>query len=412
MKKKKLMVLGASVPNSYALHEISKLDNVQLIILDGNPNSAGKGITQHFECVDISRCADVLEAAKRHKIDGIFSINEYGIRSAAYVSDILGLKGICMATANAVLDKGTMREVWQAAGIPQPEFRIILHKNEINDFAGKVGYPIVIKPVDSGGGGRGVFVIQSAKSVSQGFKVASQFLQRNNRMIIEKFVDGVETSVEVVRFKDEVHLIAFSVKIKAPYSSRVATDISYPGNFSQEVVGKIRAISDKIMRALGIKEGIGHIEYIVTNDGSVFVVELGARAGGGHTFHPIASHVSGMNYPEWIARFYLEEADIPKIESYRSACYSFFYTETPGILAEVTGLELSRSLPQVHSVECWRKPGDHVSVLDNSMARVGCIVTLANTREEALSAAYSAKDKIHLNVKPDECACRKLRKIQ
>ncbi|MBN1183780.1 MAG: ATP-grasp domain-containing protein [Bacteroidales bacterium] len=412
MEKKKLIILGASIANKNFLLEVSKMEHVRLIILDGNPKSIGKEITPDFVCVDITKSADVLEIANKYKIDGIFSINEYGIKSAAYVSDFLGLKGISMATANAVIDKGTMREAWQAAGISQPDFRVILHKNEIYDFAEKVGYPLVIKPVDSGGGGRGVFVIHSPETVSQGFKTASQYLQRNNRMIIEKFINGIETSVEVVRFKERTHLIAFSDKVMAPYSSRVAIDISYPGKFSPEIVKKIGDISDKIMRALGIQEGIGHIEYIVTEDGSVIVLEMGARAGGGHTSHPIASHVSGMNYPQWIARFYLGEADTPQIEFYRGACYSFFYSEIPGILTGVTGVEVASNLSCVHSVESWIKPGEYVSILNSSMARVGCIVTLAKTREEALSVASDAKSKIYLHVTPDKRVRGELQNIQ
>ncbi len=400
MMKKKLMVLGASITNKCSLLEISKMRDVDLIILDGDPNSIGKNIAQHFEYVDIRQSDEVLKMAKKYHIDGIFSINDHGMRAAAYVADNLNLKGMSMATANAVLDKGTMREVWKAAGIQQPAFQIILKENEIEEFGRSCGYPIVIKPVDCGGGGRGVRVIHTPDDIPQSYSFASRFLQWNPRLIIEEFIDGIETSVEVIRFDGVTHLLAFSDKVKAPYSSRVATEISYPGFFSSDVVEDIRGSSDKIMRALGLHEGVGHIEFIVTKDKKVVVLEIGARAGGGHTFHPIASHVSGLNYPQWLSKFYLGEAEPPKVNSHKGACYAFFHADASGTLRDIDGLDKAREIPNIHSVDIWKQPVSHVSILENSMERLGCIVALAETRDDANRAALQARQEIRLHVTP------------
>lgn len=59
-----------------------------------------------------------------------------------------------MATAHAALDKGAMREVWKAYGVSQPDFLVITRFDEIAPFASGAGFPLVIKPVDCGGGGR------------------------------------------------------------------------------------------------------------------------------------------------------------------------------------------------------------------------------------------------------------------
>jgi len=395
------MVLGASITNRYSLLEIAKLSDVELIVLDGNINSIGKEITPFFECVDITNSQAVLAAAKKLKIDGIFSINDHGMRAAVYVADNLNLKGMSMATANAVLDKGTMREVWKVAGIEQPAFQIILKEDEIEDFGRSIGYPLVIKPVDCGGGGRGVMVINSSADIPQAYSFASRFLHRNPRLIIEEFIDGIESSVEVIRFGGVTHIVAFSDKVKAPYSSRVATEISYPGFFSKTVVEKIRCNADRIMRSLGLHEGVGHIEFIVTKDEQVFVLEIGARAGGGHTFHPIASYVSGLNYPQWLSKFYLGAAEPPKIKTYKGACYAFYHADASGTLRDIAGLDKAREIPNIHCVEVWKQPGSHVSILENSMERLGCIVALAETRDDANRAALQARQQIELHITPD-----------
>ena len=306
-----------------------------------------------------------------------------------------------MATANAVLDKGTMREVWKVAGIEQPAFQIILKEDEIEDFGRSIGYPLVIKPVDCGGGGRGVMVINSSADIPQAYSFASRFLHRNPRLIIEEFIDGIESSVEVIRFGGVTHIVAFSDKVKAPYSSRVATEISYPGFFSKTVVEKIRCNADRIMRSLGLHEGVGHIEFIVTKDEQAFVLEIGARAGGGHTLHPIASYVSGLNYPQWLSKFYLGAAEPPKIKTYKGACYAFYHADASGTLRDIAGLDKAREIPNIHCVEVWKQPGSHVSILENSMERLGCIVALAETRDDANRAALQARQQIELHITPD-----------
>lgn len=44
MKTKRLVVLRASIANSYSLLEIAKLTDIELIILDGNSQSIGSDI--------------------------------------------------------------------------------------------------------------------------------------------------------------------------------------------------------------------------------------------------------------------------------------------------------------------------------------------------------------------------------
>jgi biotin carboxylase len=397
-KPKRLLVLGASNANKFSLMEIAKLPGVKLVVADGNPESVGKSIAHEFEAINITDGNKVLQIAQKHSVNGIYAMNDHALRPAAFASSKMGFKGMPMATAHCALDKGAMREVWKSYGVPQPDFRVITSIQEINEFAKRVGFPLVIKPVDSGGGGRGVLVIENEEQIPYGFQVASGFLQRNNRMIIEEFVEGIETSVEAVIFKGETYLVAFSDKYKPPLQSRVATKINYPGKFPQNVIEKMREISGDALTAIGINEGIGHIEYIVGEDNTVKILEVNARAGGGHTFHPIASHVSGMNYPQWIAEYLLDEADTPDIMPYKGACYYFFYSEKAGTLKNVSGFEQAREIPGVFSIEIWKNIGDKVNILSNSMERTGCIITLCDDRENALMVAEKAASLIKVEI--------------
>ncbi len=382
------MILGASRANVLALEEFAKLRDTECIVLDGSPDSAAKSMFSDFQVTDITDPRAVLSVAEHYRIDGIYSMNDHALRSASVVSTHLRLRGLSPAAAHAALDKGTMREVWRSAGIRQPEFKIIFSMAEIEPFGAAVGYPIVIKPVDCGGGGRGVYVMNSEQEIEAGYRYASQFLKRNNRMIVEKFIDGIESSIEYFSYAGRSCMIAYSDKYKPPLNSRVATKICYPGHFAESIIAKMEAVCRDATQALGIGEGVAHIECIVDPSGEVFMVELGARVGGGHTFHPIASHVGGLNYPKLIADYYCgRDVSVPLIDAYKGAAYFFTYSERAGTLREVQNLHKAMSVENIALVELWKKPGDSVDTLVDSMARTGCIVALGPDRDKAVYAA-------------------------
>lgn len=395
------MILGASNANRMALQEFAGLQTIECIVLDGNPDSIAQSLFQNFHPVDITDPAKVLSLAERFKIDGIYAMNDHALRSASVVSTKLGLKGVNPASANAALDKGTMRDVWKSAGILQPEFNIIKQKEEIKAFCELTDFPVVIKPVDCGGGGRGVYVIRNESEIDTGFRYASGFLNRNTRMIVEKFIEGTETSVEFFSCDGKAHLIAYSDKYKPPFNSRVATKICYPGLFKSSTVEKIRLACKEATAALGIAEGVTHIECIVDPSDEVYLIELGARVGGGHTFHPIASHVSGISYPRLIADYFCgQEISDLTISEYKGAAYYFTYADKPGILRSADGLEKARAVDGIAVVELWKHPGDPVGTLDDSMARTGCIVALDRNRSSAAEAAEKALKELHFFIDP------------
>jgi biotin carboxylase len=396
---KRFMVLGGSPANEQTLRAMAAVPGIELVVLDKDPDSVARGIAHAFEAVDIKDAKAVLNAAEQHGARGIYAMNDHAMRAAAYTADKLGLPGINPETVHATLDKGAMREAWKASGVIQPTYAVCTSKDEIAHFARTTGYPIVLKPTDCGGGGRGVTIVRDSEGLDAGFQFASRFLTYSDRIIAEAYIEGTECTVEVVRHGGRLRVIAIGDKYKPNLLSRVATKIAYPGQFTPGVTARIRDACDRALLALGIEEGIGHMECIVKEDGSVWMLEMGARAGGGHTFCPIASHVAGFNYPEWVMQFWMGDGGaVPTLES-RGAAYYFLYSESPGPIEEIRGIDACRDAPRIVEASMWRKPGDTVSCLENSLDRLGCVVALADNRDEAVEAAEAAIQKIKIVVR-------------
>lgn len=380
---KTILALGAGRLNLPAARAMSSVARV--IAVDRQP----------FECIDEPGFKTValdfadhdalLNFAKRESVDGVYPFSDHAIRPAATLTAALGLAGLQGEAAENFLDKARMRNIWSCMGLSQPEFVIVQELSLALKAARKIGYPVIVKPASSGGGGRGVFRVDSDSELEEYYPQAVQFNRYSNQVLIEKFIVGVESSLELVFIEGQATLLAISTKVKPESKSQVATEIVYPGELSSELVNLIFKLCADAARALGIVSGVTHFEVISTPDGIPFLVEVGGRVGGGHTFHPIASHVSGVSYPELVAYLYLGQfeqahAMLSGGVFARGAVYSFPVTDVAGQILNIGFSEVTAS----SLTELWKQPGELIAGMSNSMDRLGCVVGLAETREEAL----------------------------
>jgi len=375
-----VLILGASRSNFDTIQEFNSQNDFNIIAIDRNVEhlqylSNKIGVKTYN--IDFSiDCDNVLKVAAEEKVVGIYSLNDHGLRTAAYVSNRMQLHGISMASAHASLDKGVMREVWRQAGVPQPIFSIIKHVDELRIFIEQYSYPVVIKPSDCGGGGRGVYVITEESDIDYGFNFAQMVESNSDRLIVEQYIEGIETSVEVLHIENELHVVAYSEKIKPNVKTRVAEHIYYPGRFSNVVINKIKESSKLIMSSLGLNNWMGHIEFIINND-IAYAIELGARVGGGHTFHPISTHIIGQSYPQIILSLITGRVcQVQNIENQKSACYSFFVTGKRGVFKEID-IDIPKLNEQVYiSHQLWKNKGEYIDGISSSMQRLGGIISL------------------------------------
>lgn len=380
---KTLLLLGAGRLNLPAARAMSRVARV--IAVDSKPFEAIDEPGFKTVALDFSDQAALLRFAKSELIDGVYPFSDHGIRPAAMLTAALDLVGLQGEVAENFLDKSRMRELWRRNRLSQPEFAIVQDLQPALQAANRIGYPVIIKPASSGGGGRGVFRVDSDEALSQYYPQAVEQNRYSDRILIEKFVAGVESSLELIVVEGQATLLAISTKVKPESASQVATEIVYPGELSDVVVDRIRDLCTRAAHALGIVSGVTHFEVITTAEGIPYLVEVGGRVGGGHTFHPIASHVSGINYPELLACLFLRRFDEVRQRlshgvGTRGAVYAFPVTERSGTIASIGFKESGVGVV----AELWKQPGDAIAGMSSSMDRLGCVVSLAETRDAAV----------------------------
>jgi len=394
---KKVILLGAGL---YYVQTIRELVDAgfYIIALDRDNDALGKKFAHEFYPIDIVDENAVLELAKIREVDGVMNVNEFGSRTACYVSQQLGLPGHSKETVEATNDKGLMRDLWKMDSLSMPNYYVFSSKEELNVAIKKIGFPCVLKPTDSGGSGRGVSILRDNADKDWAYDFAKQFA-RNGRLILEEFIEGTELTIETFSINEKVNILAISDKIKPEIKTRVATSLNYPAKISEEVKKVVEELVSKAILSLGVKDGICHTEVIVNMEGIPYLVETGARGGGGHIFHTIIKNVSGINAPVIQAKWLV--GDVVSIDNIMSngCCYRFF-NPPKGILKAVQNFDEASKVAGVLDIGIVKKSGELVGDLQNSLQRAGFVVTNGKTREEAIAIADSVESMIRFIVEP------------
>jgi biotin carboxylase len=393
---KALLVLGGGTYSVRAIEAVRDA-GYRTVVVDRDAGAPGLAVADLGRAIDIVDADAVLALAREERIDGVLPLNDFGVPTAAHVASVLGLPGLTPRSAELSCDKGLMREQWERDGLANPEFRVVVSEAEARAACAEIGLPVVVKPADSGGGGRGVSVVREEDELAWAYDFAAP-RARNGRIVVERFLDGTELTIETVSQRGAVHVLAVSDKIKLPRRTRVATSLHYPADLPPATLERVHALAAAAVHSVGIADGPAHVEMIVTDAGPV-LLELGARGGGGHIFSLITEAVSGVPMVAESARVLVgDEADL-RVRHERGCVYLLFGPEL-GIIRAIHGVDEARALPGVLDLGITRRPGDVLGPLADSLQRSGFAVVAGRTRQEAMHRADAVFKTVQFELDP------------
>lgn len=391
--KKRVMILGAS---RYYIRSIlaAKELGCEVLATDREPDSEGFRYADCHEAVDITDVPGSIAVAKKYGIDAVVAVNDYGVSTAAAVSQELGLAGISPQVAEYATSKAWMRIKWQEAGVPSAAFRVVRTLDEAVHAAEELArWPLVMKPADSrGGASRGVSKIDGPEQLRPALEFAQSFYD-DQSVVVEEFLDGIEHSIETITYEGETHILAISDKVKTPPPYRVDKSVIYPTIFTGEDREQIHRVARAAVRALGIEVGAAHVEMCSTRDGPK-LFELGARCGGGGTPDPIVPFLTGIEMFKEVVRIALGEKPLRLTPLYTKGCIYRFLTPRPGTVKAIRGLEEVRRWPGILDCEVLVGVGQEVRQVRSGGDRAGFVIAGGETREEAIALADRAESSI------------------
>jgi biotin carboxylase len=394
MGRPRILILGASRYYIYAI-KIAKEMGYWTLAIDRNPNAPGLQLADEKEVVDITNIPAVIDLAKKYKIDGILALNDFGVQTAAEVSNRLGLPGLPLEVARVATNKALMRKVWQGQSF-NPEYRIVRTLEEAKRAVYELDhFPLIFKPADSrGGASRGVSCVFNEAQIEEAFTFAQSFYS-NPDVVIEHYIEGLEHSLEAIVYRGEIYILAISDKVKTPLPYRVDKSVIYPTILDGDTLANLENTVKTAIELIGITSGIVHVELCTSSKG-VFIFEMGARCGGGGTPYPIVPWVAGVNELEEAIRLAIGEPPKNYKPVTKKGCVYHFLTPKPGRLLAIYGLEEVRKWPGILDADVIVPVGGEVRPVRTGSDRAGFVIAGADTRQEALILAGRAEREMKL----------------
>ena len=396
---KKLMILGASILQVPAI-EKAKSMGLEVIVVDMNPDAVGfkiPGILK--EVISTIDTPAILEAAKRHQIDGIMTLaSDMPMQSVAVVCHEFGLVGISEDTALKATNKAFMRDALKEAGVPIPLYFRVKEKEEFKIAVENIhafGYKCIVKPADNSGS-RGVDLLNEKTDIDKAFDYTAQF-SRSGEIVVEEYMEGPEVSVETIALDGSVHVIQITDKLTtgAPYF--VEMGHSQPSLLNEDIKKSISEIAIAANKAIGITDGPSHTEIKVTKDGPK-IVELGARLGGDCITTHLVPLSTGVDMVENTIRIAIGEKPDLSPKWNKGSAIRYFKTGT-GIIKSIKGIKEAKTISGVIDINVVHDVGEQIEEIKNSIDRVGYVISQSTTAEDAIDICKQALEYIHVFVR-------------
>lgn len=388
---KKVLIVGAGFLQSFVIKKAKEL-GYYVYAIDMDPTAVGFEYADEFELINIVDKEAACRYAQEKQIDGVLTAaTDYGVLTVSYIAEKMNLPGINFTSAQLIKNKYEVRRRLYEAGADDTGLSYqVSSENDIEAVSGKITYPVMVKPCD-GSGSRGANRVDAAEDFADACRTAMN-CSLTEKATVEPFIDGVEYGVESFVCNGETHILAVMKKwmTKPPYYAELGHAV--PSGLSIEIEDKIRGCVAKAIEVLGINFGSVNMDLLLTEKGSVHIVDIGARMGG----NLIGSHIipmgTGVDYIGNIVRASAgdEVSFEPKAE--KKCVATRLLALTPG---EIKALpDFNEYLNENTFIEHHLEVGNTINEYHTNLDGCGYVVCTADSMNEASECAEKLKNKI------------------
>ena len=249
-------------------------------------DDALKGWLYHYEQVpSVTDVEAVTRAVRRVQdklwVDRLEATVEAHIMPTAQVREACTIPGTSVRTAWLCRDKPSMKEALRAAGVPTAASAAVSSAAAAREFAGQVGFPLILKP-RSGAGASGTVRVDSDAELDQALGV---FGGRGAASIaVEEFIEGHEGFYDTIAVDGQV-AVDFASHYYPNVLEAMRTRWISPEFISTNRIdsapeyGELREMGQRVIAALGIGTSATHMEWFFGPKGLKFS-EIGCRPPG------------------------------------------------------------------------------------------------------------------------------------
>lgn len=286
-------------------------------------------VADAFYPISIVEKDEILDICQREMIVGICTIaSDVAAPTVAYVAEKLHLNGNSFDSAIRANNKFLMRTVFSEAGIPCPRFTRV-SKNDVIDFT-DWRFPLIVKPCDRSGS-LGVMKVACVEKLRAQID-SSLSLSFSHEAIVEEFIEGREISVEFISYHGRHYPLTITDKVTTGAPHFVELEHHQPAELSKEQFETVYALTKQALDALGITDGASHTEFKITDEGGLYIIELGARMGGDFIGSDLVRLSTGYDFVKGVIDVALDSFEEPVITDNHHSGVFFLCKESERLL--------------------------------------------------------------------------------
>ncbi len=288
--RKKIMVIGGG-PNrigqgiefdyccvhaAFALRD----EGYESIMVNCNPETVSTDYDTsdklYFEPVTVE---DVLAIYEKERPEG--AIVQFGGQTPLNIARELSEAGVhilgtSVETIDLAEDRDRFRTIMKTMGIPMPESGMASTLEEALSVAGKIGYPLMVRP-SYVLGGRGMEIVHDKEMLAR-YVAAAVGISPDRPILIDKFLDNaIEAEADAISDGRAAFVPAVMEHIElAGIHSGDSACVIPPISIPKKHLETIYEYTQKIALAIGVV-GLLNVQYAIAND-MVYVLEANPRA--------------------------------------------------------------------------------------------------------------------------------------
>lgn len=356
-----------------------------------------------IDCHDpAGSAAAVADLATHTPIDAIVAADDAGVEIAALASAALGLPSSPPAAAAATIDKSSARRLLAAGEVPQPRFALLGPQDDAESVVRAFGGPVVIKPTMLSAG-RGVLRVDRPEDAAASTARIRAIVEEAGRngdapLLVERYVDGPEVSVEGIVWGGEVEILAiFDKPLPMAGPAFEETIFVTPSRLDPPVLAEVERVTAAAVAALGLTEGPIHAELRV-EEGKPVVIEIAGRTIGGLCGRALRFGLLGAPLETMVLRHALGMRKTSLRREPGASGVLMIPIPGSGKLRSVDRVDEVRALPGVVSVDITAPLGSRVAPPPDGDRYLGFVFARAQHPSAVESTLRAARDIVEVEV--------------
>ncbi len=289
-QNKKIIVLGSGpirigqgVEFDYStVHAVKTIRELgyEAIVINNNPETVSTDYTTadklYFEPLTVE---DILNIIELEKPLGV--ITSLGGQTAVNLAGPLAARGVkIIGTDNDAIfkaeDRDAFEEVLKELNIPHPKGIAVTTIEDGLEAAGRIGYPVLVRP-SFVLGGRAMEIVANPETLVTYLKNAVE-IDKDRPVLVDKYIVGREVEIDAVCDGKDVFLPGIMELVeRTGVHSGDSMSVYPPFSISEKVKNTIREYTEKLGVGIGIV-GLYNIQFIVDKQDNVFIIEVNPRA--------------------------------------------------------------------------------------------------------------------------------------